>query len=115
MTYSRRPYIGQVRIQDWITRDKQRIRGIRLNGMSGIAGHLTATEALTLADKLVDLAEQLNAPKPTPVKKPATPREPYLTALELERLTKTVHVSRTLTAADGTPEHPLPTSTPESE
>ncbi|WP_334123031.1 hypothetical protein [Glutamicibacter sp.] len=108
MSYSRPPYIGAVRIQEWITKDKQRIQGIRLIGASGIAAHLTAREAIKLADKLVDLAEQLNAPKPTPAKQPATPREPYLTALELERLTKTVHVSRTLTAADGTPEQRLP-------
>lgn len=63
MTYNQRPYIGAVRIQDWITKDKQRIRGIRIVGASGIAAHLTGHEALALADQLVDLAEQL--PQPT--------------------------------------------------
>lgn len=97
MTYDQRPYIGAVRIQDWITKDKQRIRGIRIVGASGIAGHLTATEALTLADKLVDLVERLPEPTAGPPARQQTPCG--LTPL---------HTSQTLTDASGDPEQPLP-------
>lgn len=102
MTYDQRPYIGAVRIQDWITKDKQRIRGIRIVGASGIAGHLTASEALELADKLVDLAERL--PEATTVQ-PARQQ----TSCGLAP----IYTSQTLTAADGTPEQPLPATHPE--
>ncbi|WP_413454604.1 hypothetical protein ACLQ8T_10440 [Glutamicibacter sp. FR1] len=99
MTYDQRPYIGAVRIQDWITKDKQRIRGIRIVGASGIAGHLTATEALTLADKLVDLVERL----PEPTTGPPARQQTHCGL-------SPVHTSQTLTDASGDPEQPLPTT-----
>ncbi|MGP5698501.1 hypothetical protein ACTXPA_06050 [Glutamicibacter arilaitensis] len=97
MTYDQRPYIGAVRIQDWITKDKQRIRGIRIVGASGIAGHLTATEAINLADKLVDLAERL----PEPTTGPPARQQTHCGLTPL-------HTSQTLTDASGDPEQPLP-------
>lgn len=96
MSFTRPPYIGAVRIQEWITKDKQRIQGIRLIGASGIAAHLTASEALTLADKLVDLAEQLSEPTTAPAK-----RQQQSCGLS------PIHTSQTLTDASGTTEHPL--------
>jgi len=101
MTY-RPPFIGSARIRDWITKDKQRIKGIQLRGAHGIAAHLTAQEARELADTLHDLSDKLEQPSlPTQPQKPPTDPPP-------------AYITRTpLTAADGTEEPPLPTGTPE--
>lgn len=96
---NRPPYIGSVRIQEWITKDKQRIQGIRLIGASGIAAHLTASEALTLADKLVDLAEQLPQATQQPQARAEQPCRP-----------SPLYSTQTLTDASGTTEQPLPTT-----
>lgn len=102
MRFDRPPYIGQVRIQDWITKDKQRIRGIRLTGASGIAGHLTADEARTLADTLHDLADRLDAPPAATTAPPARQQTPCGLS--------TLYTSQTLTNASGEPEQTLPAS-----
>jgi len=94
MSYNRPPYSGTVRIQDWITKDKQHIQGIRLSGASGIAAHLTANEARKLADTLHDLAETLDSSPRTA--QPPKLQQPAYTSYS------------TLTAADGAPEQPLP-------
>ena len=99
MSLNRLPYIGTVRIQDWITQDKQRIKGIRIGGRSGIAGHLTANEARTLADKLHDLADKLD-PQTEPPQHTEPPKAPQPAYTSYSNLT----------AADGTPEQPLPTT-----
>ncbi|MER8025338.1 hypothetical protein [Glutamicibacter protophormiae] len=97
MTYHRPPYIGKAEIRDWITKDKQRIPGIRLMGATGIAAHLTADEARTLADTLHDLSDALDQATEAPER-----REP-------PRVLQPVYTSRsTLTAADGHPEPLLP-------
>ncbi|RBL99395.1 hypothetical protein C1H84_15550 [Glutamicibacter soli] len=97
MTCNRPPYIGSVRIQEWITKDKQRINGIQLRGAWGLAAHLTPGEARTLADTLHDLADQLEQATETPEH-----REP-------PRVLQPAYTSRsTLTAADGHPEPLLP-------
>lgn len=100
MTCNRPPYIGSVKIQDWITKDKQRIKGIRLSGASGIAAHLTANDARTLADTLHDLADKLQQATEAPQhREPPRALQPAYTSYS------------TLTAADGTPEPALPTTT----
>lgn len=96
---SNRPYIGKVWIEDWTsTYTQQRTPGIKLGGAGGIAAHLTKSEAYSLANDIVDAADKL--PEPTPCKAP-TPC--YTTR------------GTPLTAADGQPEEPLPTSDLESE
>ena len=100
MTDNRRPYFSIVRISEW--RDKitgQRTLGIRLSGAYGpIAAHLTAEEARNLADTLHDLADTLQAQQEPPQPPPA-PRQTNVP----------LHTSYSvLTAADGTPEQPLP-------
>lgn len=97
MRTNRPPYIGKVEIRDWITKDKRRIAGIRIDGASGIAGHLTADEARKLADRLHDLVDQLEQSA-----QPPAHREPL-------RVLHPAYTSRSaLTAADGTPEQLLP-------
>lgn len=97
MRNDRPPYIGKVEIRDWITKGKQHIAGIRLTGASGIAAHLTAGQARTLADDLHDLADQLEQ---------ATGVQEHR---EVPQVLQPVYTSRSaLTAADGTPEQPLP-------
>lgn len=97
MAYNRTPYIGKVEIRDWITKDKRRVAGIRVAGASGIAAHLTADEARTLADTLHDLADQLEQATEAPEHR------------EVPQVLQPAYTGRsTLTAADGTPEQPLP-------
>ncbi|ALG29714.1 hypothetical protein AOZ07_12470 [Glutamicibacter halophytocola] len=100
MSFDRPPYIGQVRIQDWITKDKQRINGIQLRGAMGLAAHLTADEARTLADTLHDMADRLDAPPATTTAPPARQQTPCGLS--------TLYTSQTLTDASGDPEQPLP-------
>lgn len=94
MTTNRPPYVGSVKIQDWITKDRQRIKGIQLRGASGIAAHLTADEARELADTLHDLSDRLEAPQRL-IQRPTAPQPIHSTHTEL-------------TAADGTLEPTLP-------
>lgn len=97
MRNDRPPYIGRVEIRDWITKDQQHIKGIRVSGKSGIAGHLSTSEARTLADTLHDLADQLEQANKAPQHQ------------EPPRVLQPTYTGRsTLTAADGTPEQPLP-------
>ena len=94
MTTNRPPFIGSVKIQDWITKDRQRIKGIQLRGARGIAAHLNTHQARELADSLHDLADQLEAPQRL-IQRPTAPQP--------------IHSTHTgLTAADGTEEPPLP-------
>lgn len=98
---SNRPiYIGQAIIRDWITKDKKRIPGIQLLNGRGIAAHLTADEARALADRLHDLADQLDL-RPQATTAPAK-RQQQPCGLS------PIHTSQTLTDATGTTEQPLP-------
>lgn len=63
--HRRRPFFSKVVIQNWTKPGELDTRGIALVGLGGLAAHLTPAEALELADRLVDLAEQLEAPTPT--------------------------------------------------
>ncbi|WP_431710709.1 hypothetical protein [Glutamicibacter uratoxydans] len=57
---NRRPYIGRISKYCWTDkRTGERTPGIVLSGAHGLAAHLTADEAIQLADQLVDLAERL--------------------------------------------------------
>ncbi|MCS3492414.1 hypothetical protein M2368_001417 [Arthrobacter sp. JUb119] len=92
MSNDRRPFIGKIWIEDWRNIHTGKVTpGIKLGGASGIAAHLTKSEAYALANEIVDLADQL--PDPTP---PKAPIPCYGTNSAL------------LTAADGTPEPDLP-------
>lgn len=85
----RRPYIGRVRPYTWTPKTgDDPVPGLLLGGAAGIAAHLTKTEAYELANQIVDAADKLPEP----------------------RAPKPCYASRNdgLTAADGTPEEPLP-------
>ena len=62
MSFDRRPFIGKVWIEHWTSMLTGKVTpGIKLGGSGGIAAHLTADEARELADKLHDLADQLDS------------------------------------------------------
>lgn len=100
MRVYRRPYIGRIWADDWTDLHTGEVTpGIKLGGASGIAAHLTAEEALTLADKLVDLAEQLPQATQQPQARAEQPCRP-----------SPLYSTQTLTDATGAPEPPLPTT-----
>lgn len=100
-----RPHISRIYKDVWNTRSGEHISGIVLFGYSGIAAHLTKSEAFALADRIVDAAE--NLPDLEPVRRIESHGN------NIQRIS-TVTRPR-LTAADGTEEIPLPTSPAESE
>ena len=57
-----RPYISRIYPDAWNTRSGNHVNGVVLFGYSGIAAHLTKSEAFALANRIVDAAEQLPDP-----------------------------------------------------
>lgn len=112
-----RPNISRIYPELWTTKGGQRVNGIVLYGFTGIAAHLTPTEAYDLADQIVDAAEQL--PSPTEVKKINMQRRRTLAEAttgqpqpkQQRNRTRTNHNPTTLTDASGAPEEPLETTT----
>lgn len=89
-----RPHIVAIRPYTWNTKSREPdIRGLLVEGNGVIAAHVTKTEAYALADWIVDAADKLPEPR--------EPKPCY-----------TRH-SDSLTAADGTPEEPLPATSAE--
>lgn len=64
-THRRRPFLSQVLLHTWAKPGEPDTPGIALIGLGGLSAHLTPAEAVSLADQLVDLAEQLEASTPT--------------------------------------------------
>jgi hypothetical protein len=60
MTTAKRPFV-KVRNWTWKDQERQATPGLALWGKNGLTAHLTCTEARTLADKLHDMADQLEA------------------------------------------------------
>lgn len=96
-----RPHISRIYKDVWNTRGGEHINGIVLFGFSGIAAHLTKAEAFALADRIVDAAEQL----PEPV----TVRRIESQTRQAQRIASAS--GPRLTAADGTEEQPLESTT----
>lgn len=91
-----RPFIGAVKQHAWHDKaTNEKTTGLLIAGRSGIAAHVTKPEAYALADWIVDAADRLPEEQ-TP--KPAYARH-----------------SAPLTAADGTPEQPLPATSADNE
>ncbi|MGP5049112.1 hypothetical protein [Glutamicibacter ardleyensis] len=93
-----RPHISRIYPDAWNTRSGNHVNGVVLFGYSGIAAHLTKSEAFALANRIVDAAEQLPDP-------PA-PRHLQSHGLHIQQMISAPR-SR-LVAADGTEEKPLP-------
>lgn len=56
-----RPYLSKIYCWNWKDEQGNVTPGILLRKGKHVAAHLTATEAIQLANRLVDLAEQLEA------------------------------------------------------
>lgn len=90
---SKRPYV-QVRAYVWRDADGTPTPGISLRNGQRLAAHLTPTEAIAMANKLVDLTEQVE-------------RTPARHVREGSRHSRE---SLPLVDASGSPEEPLPTT-----
>jgi hypothetical protein len=102
---NRRPYIGRIWQHTWKDRATgEHTPGIVLGAAHGIAAHLSADEALALADQLVDLAEQLPEATTSPQERQETPCG-----------VSPLYTSQALTNASGDTEDPLPTTGLERE
>lgn len=70
MMNRRRPFLSKVIPHTWSRHGEPGVDGIAIIGLGGLSAHLTPAEALDLADRLVDLSEQLEASQagntPTP-------------------------------------------------
>lgn len=96
---SKRPYLAAIKPYTW-NPNGESVPGLILRGRSGLAAHVTKAEAYELADQLVDAADSLpDAPQPPKARQ--MPQPCYASN------------SDTLTAADGTPEEPLPATSAE--
>lgn len=63
-----RPYIGKVWQSTWTDHQTgEHTPGIAMGGASGMAAHLTSSEARHLADELHDLADQVDQTIHTPI------------------------------------------------
>lgn len=95
MRVYRRPYIGRIWAHDWTDLHTGEVTpGIKLGGASGIAAHLSKSEAYALANDIVDAADKLpeHTTAPAGLLPVECPQPP----------------AHTLTDATGTPEQPLP-------
>lgn len=100
MRKDRRPYLGRVKPYTWRNpRTGEQTPGIVLNAQHGVVAHLNATEALALADQLVDLAEKLPTATTSPQERQETPCG-----------ISPLYTSQTLINASGEPEQTLPAS-----
>lgn len=66
-----RPFLSKVVHHAWTKPGQPDTPGISLIGRGGLSAHLTASEAVALADQLHDLAEQLEPATPTNPRTPA--------------------------------------------
>lgn len=61
---NRRPYFSKVIHHTWTSAGHPDTPGIALIGLGGYSAHLTASEAIELSNRLVDLAETLETEQP---------------------------------------------------
>lgn len=92
---SNRPYIGAIRQYTWDRKSDDPVLGLLIGGGIGIAAHVTKSEAYALADWIVDAADKLPEPR--------APKPCYASP------------SDRLTAADGSSEPDLPSTSAENE
>ena len=61
---NRRPYFKKVILHTWTSAGPPDTPGIAFIGLGGFNAHLTASEAIELSNRLVDLAESLDTEQP---------------------------------------------------